>query len=109
MRRRGFLRGLIAAPAVVKAVSLMPVKQVPIPPPRFMTLADYERDILRPNTLLIINQITREAFKLFANTNRILQGIDSQYANEFLRTGERVGHTLRVRLPNDFVPLRLPS
>jgi len=55
MPRRKFLTGLmglVAAPAVVKAASLMPVKVIELPPPpigfRRLTLADY-RKMVEPN------------------------------------------------------------
>ena len=58
--RRGVLRGLLwvaAAPAIVRASSLMPVKALaPLP-------EDY---IIYGNRLLTIDAITREAMRIFA-------------------------------------------
>jgi len=70
LTRRFFLQGLIAAPAIVPAASLMPVQLVPLDwsnegsftilYPTF-TLDQYSQRILRPT----INDITREAARLF--------------------------------------------
>jgi hypothetical protein len=55
------------------------------------------------NTLLTISQITREALRLFLNSNAFLQTIDKQYDPQFARTGGgKIGATLRIRLPNDY-------
>lgn len=54
------------------------------------------------NTLLTIDMITREAIRLWKNSNAFLQNIDRQYDADFGRTGAKIGSTLRIRLPNDF-------
>jgi hypothetical protein len=54
------------------------------------------------NSLLTISQITREALRLFKNSNAFLQNIDRQYDGEFGRAGAKIGSQLRIRLPNDF-------
>lgn len=54
------------------------------------------------NTLLTINMITREAVRLWVNTNSFLQHIDTQYDDQFAVTGAKIGQSLRVRLPNDY-------
>lgn len=54
------------------------------------------------NTLLTINMITREAVRLWVNTNSFLQHIDTQYDDQFAITGAKIGQSLRVRLPNDY-------
>ncbi len=56
-----------------------------------------------PNQLLTINQITREAVRLWKNTNAFLQNIDTQYDDSFANTGAKIGTSLRIRLPNDYV------
>ena len=89
--RRGFLKGLLfvaAAPAVVRAASLMPVSAEL--GGDTMTLGH----LARANQYLTINDISREAVKLFSESNVFLREIDSQY--------ERIGDTLRIRLPNDY-------
>ena len=65
--RRKFLIGLaslIAAPAVVRASSLMPVKAL-IKPPIVLNRID--------NSYLSIEEITREAVKLFNQSNEFLK------------------------------------
>lgn len=54
------------------------------------------------NSLLTINMITREAVRLWKNTNAFLQNIDQQYDDQYARTGAKIGTALRIRLPNDF-------
>lgn len=54
------------------------------------------------NSLLTINMITREAVRLWKNSNAFLQNIDTQYDDSFAQTGAKIGTTLRIRLPNDF-------
>lgn len=58
------------------------------------------------NTLLTINQITREAVRLWKNTNAFLMSIDRQYDGSFAQTGAKIGTALRIRLPNDYVVRR---
>ena len=54
------------------------------------------------NSLDLINMITREAVRLWKNSNAFVQHIDMQYDDNFARTGAKDGSTLRIRLPNDF-------
>jgi hypothetical protein len=54
------------------------------------------------NSLLTINMITREAVRLWKNSNAFLQNIDMQYDDSFAKTGAKIGTALRVRLPNDY-------
>lgn len=54
------------------------------------------------NSLLTINMITREAVRLWRNTNAFIQHIDMQYDESFARTGAKIGTALRIRYPNDF-------
>lgn len=46
--------------------------------------------------------ITREAVRLWKNSNAFLMNIDTQYDDSFARTGAKIGTALRIRLPNDF-------
>ena len=55
------------------------------------------------NTLLTINLITREAVRLWKNSNAFLQNVDMQYDDSFAVSGAKIGNTLRIRLPNDYV------
>lgn len=54
------------------------------------------------NSLLTINMITREAVRLWKNTNSFMQNIDTQYDDSFAKTGAKIGTNLRIRLPNDY-------
>jgi hypothetical protein len=56
-----------------------------------------------PNSLLTINMITRKALQLFRNQNAFLIMIDKQYDPQYAQTGAKIGDTLRIRLPNDYV------
>lgn len=124
--RRSFITGLVAlvaAPTIVRAGSLMPVKAT-----------------LQPNSLLEINRITSEAVRLFQSSNAFLEGLpeyeheadafalDVLYGHYPFIEGERwsseqcrammerqveinetwaaddakIGTTIRIRLPNDY-------
>jgi hypothetical protein len=94
LARRGFiggLIGLIAAPAIVKASSLMPVK------------ADLVLPSLGGNNLLTVDMITRESIRMFCNTNAFLKNYDRQFDEEFAVEDAKIGSTLRIRLPNDYL------
>lgn len=53
------------------------------------------------NTLLTINMITREAVRLWKNTNAFMRNLDTQYDDQYARTGAKIGSQLRIRLPWD--------
>lgn len=55
------------------------------------------------NTLLTIDMITREAVRLFKNSNLFIMNMDTQYDGSFAIDGAKIGDTLRIRLPNDYV------
>lgn len=61
------------------------------------------------NSLLTIDMITREAVRLFKNSNLFVMNIDTQYDAAFAVDGAKIGSTLRIRLPNDYVPTRGPA
>lgn len=54
------------------------------------------------NALLTPSMITREALRLFKNTNLFLRTVDTQYDDSFAQKGAKIGDTLRIRLPNDY-------
>lgn len=54
------------------------------------------------NALLTISMITREAVRLWKNSNAFLQNVDMQYDDSFAVSGAKIGSALRIRLPNDF-------
>lgn len=55
------------------------------------------------NTYLTIDMITAEAVRLFKNSNLFIMNMDTQYDGEFAVDGAKIGDTLRIRLPSDFV------
>ena len=61
------------------------------------------------NSLLTINMITREAVRLWKNSNAFLQNVDMQYDDSFAVTGAKIGTALRIRLPNDFTVTTGPA
>src|SRR5579863_1691299 len=61
------------------------------------------------NSLLTINMITREAVRLWKNSNAFIQNVDMQYDDSFAVSGAKIGSTLRIRLPNDFVVTTGPA
>lgn len=56
-----------------------------------------------PNTFLTIDMITAEAVRLFKNSNLFIMNMDTQYDKEFAVDGAKIGDTLRIRLPSDFI------
>lgn len=61
------------------------------------------------STLLTIDMITREAVRLWKNSNAFLQNVDMQYDDSFAVSGAKIGSTLRIRLPNDFTVTTGPA
>ena len=55
------------------------------------------------NNLLTIGQITKTALALFRNSNAFISNVDRQYDDQYARSGAKIGSTLRVRLPNDYI------
>lgn len=55
------------------------------------------------NTLLTIDMITNEAVRLWKNSNLFIQNLDVQYDDQYAVAGAKIGDTLRIRLPNDYV------
>ena len=61
------------------------------------------------NTYLTIDLITKEAVRLFKNSNLFIKNIDTQYDSQFARDGAKIGDTLRIRLPSDFIVTEGPA
>ncbi|KCB26157.1 P22 phage major capsid protein family protein [Bordetella hinzii] len=55
------------------------------------------------NSLLTIDMITNEAVRLFTQTNAFMRTVNRQYDDQFARDGAKIGNTLRIRLPNDYM------
>lgn len=103
--RRGFISGalaLVAAPAIVKAASLMPIKGERL---RIMTLDDYERLILRP---MVARYKDAQRMYSYASSAQVefaaLQTKTPwvQPLEEFAAPNAKIGSTIRIRLPNDY-------
>lgn len=54
------------------------------------------------NSLLTIAMITREALRLWKNSNAFLKSIDTQYDDQYAKSGAKIGTSLKIRLPNDY-------
>ena len=61
------------------------------------------------NSLLTISMITREAVRLWKNSNAFLQNVDMQYDDSFAVSGAKIGQALRIRLPNDYTVVTGPA
>jgi hypothetical protein len=109
--RRSVITGLlalIAAPAIVRAASLMKIAPT---------------EIIRSPNYLTLQQITREAVRQFEVSNEFIKEIDEQYherydkdyvflqgdadnnwkwPNEFARDSARVGTQFRIRFPDEY-------
>lgn len=93
LARRGFLLGLVsalAAPAIVRAGSIMPVRSL---------------FVGRSGRFLTTDMLTRESVKLWPNSNNFIRGIDEQFEEEFGRAGAKIGSSIRIRLPSAFMAL----
>ena len=55
------------------------------------------------NALLTPQAVTREALALFINSFAFLKGVDRQYDSSFAKDGGKIGDTLKIRLPNDYI------
>lgn len=102
LSRRSFFVGLgalVAAPAIVRVASLMPVKAIDT---GVMTFDDYCERILRPRQLISARMVNQEAIKMFQNSNAFLQALNEDWEKVYARHDAKIGTTLRIRLPNDF-------
>ena len=55
------------------------------------------------NSLLTIDMVSVETVRIFKNSNLFIQNVDTQYDNAFAINGAKIGDSLRIRLPNDYV------
>jgi len=54
------------------------------------------------NTLLTVDQITREALRILHQKLNFIGSINRQYDASFAQDGAKIGSTLRIRLPNEY-------
>ena len=54
------------------------------------------------NTLLTVNQITKEALRILHQKINFIGSINRAYDDSFAKTGAKIGDTLRIRLPNQY-------
>lgn len=55
------------------------------------------------NSLVTIDMITREALRVAHESCQFVGTVDRQYDDSFAKTGAKIGQTLRVRKPNQYV------
>jgi hypothetical protein len=55
------------------------------------------------NAILTPQEVTREALALFLNSNWFLKNISRTYEGRFGRDGAKIGTTLEIRKPNDYI------
>lgn len=61
------------------------------------------------NSILTLNLITREAVRLWKNSNAFMQNVDMQYDDSFAVGGAKAGTAIRIRLPNDYTVVTGPA
>lgn len=55
------------------------------------------------NTLLTTSAITKEALRLFRNSNSFIRNVNTEYSDQFAVAGGKIGSTLNIRIPVDYV------
>jgi hypothetical protein len=55
------------------------------------------------NTLLTVNQITRKALMILEQKLNFIGNMNRQYDSSFAQTGAKIGDSLRIRLPNQYL------
>lgn len=55
------------------------------------------------NTTLTVDQLTRESLRVLHGKLRFIGSINRGYDSEFAQEGAKIGDTLRIRLPNQYV------
>ncbi len=54
------------------------------------------------NTLLTVDEITRESLRVLHQKLNFIGSIDRQYDSRFAKDGAKIGDTLRIRMPNEY-------
>lgn len=55
------------------------------------------------NTILTPTAVTREALRVLHNSITFTKNVNRQYDDSFARTGAKIGDSLKIRLPNQFI------
>lgn len=55
------------------------------------------------NTILTPTQVTREALRVLHEKCKFIGSINRQYDKQYAKSGAKIGDTLKVRLPNEYV------
>lgn len=55
------------------------------------------------NTLLTPTAVTRKALRILHQKCRFIGGVNRQYDDSFAKSGAKIGDTLKIRLPNQYV------
>lgn len=117
LSRRGFFSGLaalVAAPAIVRVENIMHVVPTEILTSDGISLRKlteysvvdqkiFVSDVINGNSLRTIDQITRDAVRLFKNSNSFMREFNRQYAEEFAFVDGKAWSQLQIRLPKDFL------
>ncbi len=61
------------------------------------------------NSILTLGMITRQALRLWKNSNAFIQNVNRQYDSDYAVSGAKIGANLKIRLPNDFVVTTGPA
>lgn len=56
-----------------------------------------------PNTILTPTQVTREALRILHQKLNVVGNINRSYDDSFAKEGAKIGDTLKIRLPNQYV------
>lgn len=94
MNRRGFLGAILAAgaaPAIIRAESLMRVTGIIVP-----TTAEV---VTYGNSLLSIEMITAEALRVLEKNLKFAHAVNRSYNDQFTRAAAEIGDRIKVRTP----------
>lgn len=56
-----------------------------------------------PNSILTVSQITRKALLILHQKLNFIGSINRQYDDSFAKTGAKIGDSLKIRLPNEYL------
>ncbi len=115
LSRRGLLGGMLAvlaAPAIVRVENLMVLPQAKLIVPQEVWIEQAPLVYGGGQNLLTINMITRDAIRMFKNSNKFIQDINEQYKRDFAvvakneRNNYQWHNELKIRLPQNYNTIR---